>query len=47
MYVPREDINSLMFVLANTDEKLIGGADAEDMCKFVSTYIGYFLFDDL
>ena len=47
MFVAREDINSLMFVLANTDEQLVGGADAEDMCKFISTYIGYFLFDDL
>ena len=39
--------SSLMFVLANTDSELIGGADANDVCRFVATYLGYFLFDDL
>jgi hypothetical protein len=36
-----------MFVLANTGSELIGGEDADAVCDFVATYIGYFLFDDL
>ena len=47
MNVDKSDINSLMFVLANTGSELIGGEDADVVCDFVATYIGYFLFDDL
>jgi hypothetical protein len=41
------DIEALMFVLANTDAELVGGPDADTACRFIATYIGYFLFDDL
>ena len=47
MKVSKGDISSLMFVLANTDDTLVGGADAYDACTFIATYIGYYLFDDL
>jgi hypothetical protein len=47
MKVSKGDISSLMFVLANTDDTLVGGPDAYDACTFIATYIGYYLFDDL
>jgi hypothetical protein len=47
MKVSSDIRSSLMFVLANIDEKLVGGEATHDICKYIATYLGYFLFDDL